>query len=74
MLDLQMPGMNGLDVMKCLDRKGLRVPTIVISAHDEPGSRENCLCTGATAYLASQADADELLKTMTRLLPLARDC
>jgi CheY-like chemotaxis protein len=73
-LDLQMPGMNGLDVMKCLDRKGLRVPTIVISAHDEPGSRENCLCAGATAYLRKPLDADELLKTIDKIVAARADC
>lgn len=73
-LDLQMPGMNGLDVMKCLDRKGLRVPTIVISAHDEPGSRENCLCAGATAYLRKPLDADELLKTIDKVVAARADC
>lgn len=63
-LDLQMPGMNGFDVMKYLDRRGLRVPTIVISAEDEAQSRENCLVAGAMAYLRKPLDADELLKAI----------
>jgi CheY-like chemotaxis protein len=63
-LDLQMPGMNGFDVLKYLDRRGLRVPTIVISAEDEAHSRENCLVAGAMAYLRKPLDADELLKAI----------
>jgi len=63
-LDLQMPGMNGFDVMKYLGRRGMRVPTIIISAQDEPGFRETCLVAGATAYLRKPLDADELLKTI----------
>jgi len=35
-LDLQMPGMDGFDVMKYLDRRGVHIPTIIISAQDEP--------------------------------------
>ena len=60
-LDLQMPGMNGLDVMNYLSHIGVHVPTVVITAHDEPGSRETCLAAGASAYLRKPLDADELL-------------
>jgi CheY-like chemotaxis protein len=73
-LDLQMPGMNGFDVMKYLGRRGLRIPTIVISAEDEPNSRENCLVAGATAYLRKPLDADELLKTINDAVAAHADC
>jgi CheY-like chemotaxis protein len=73
-LDLQMPGMNGFDVMRYLDRRGVRVPTIVISAEDEPTSRENCLVAGATAYLRKPLDADELLKTINEAVAAHADC
>jgi len=72
-LDLQMPGMNGFDVMKYLGRRGLRVPTVVITAEDEPGSRESCLVAGATAYLRKPLDADVLLKTIGEAVAGRRD-
>ena len=64
-LDLQMPGMNGFDVMRYLDRRGVHIPTIVISAEDEPTSRDRCLVAGAMAYLRKPLDADELLKAIS---------
>lgn len=73
-LDLQMPGMNGFDVMKYLGRRGMRVPTIIISAQDEPGFRETCLVAGATAYLRKPLDADELLKTIDDAVAARADC
>ena len=73
-LDLQMPGMDGFDVMKYLGRRGVRIPTIVISAEDEPSSRENCLVAGATAYLRKPLDADELLKTINDAVAAHADC
>jgi CheY-like chemotaxis protein len=73
-LDLQMPGMDGFDVMKYLGRRGVRVPTIVISAQDEPGSRESCLVAGATAYLRKPLDADELLKTIDEAVAAQANC
>jgi FixJ family two-component response regulator len=51
-LDLQMPGMTGLEIQQHLARKGIRIPTIIITAHDEAGIRERCKSAGAIAYLA----------------------
>jgi CheY-like chemotaxis protein len=65
-LDLQMPGMGGLDVMNYLAEIGVSIPTVIITAHDEPGSRETCLAAGALAYLRKPLDADELLLAIER--------
>jgi FixJ family two-component response regulator len=51
-LDLQMPGMTGLEIQQDLARKGIRIPTIIITAHDEAVIRERCKSAGAVAYLA----------------------
>jgi FixJ family two-component response regulator len=50
-LDLHMPGMTGLHVLQRLQQSGVRVPTIVITAYDEPETRAHCLAAGAAAYL-----------------------
>jgi FixJ family two-component response regulator len=51
-LDLQMPEMSGLELQRDLNSRGIRIPTIIITAHDEVGSRERCKSAGAVAYLA----------------------
>jgi FixJ family two-component response regulator len=50
-LDLQMPGMTGLHVLQRMKQSGVQIPTIVITAYDEPETRSLCLAAGATAYL-----------------------
>lgn len=50
-VDLQMPNMTGLELQHDLARTGIKIPTIVITAHDEPGTRERCIAAGAAAYL-----------------------
>jgi FixJ family two-component response regulator len=50
-VDLQMPEMSGLELQHYLGHKGIHIPTIVITAHDEPGNREKCIAAGAAAYL-----------------------
>ena len=71
-LDLQMPGMDGVDVMRFLAECGIDIPTIVITAHDEPATRNRCLGAGAAAYLRKPLDAEELLKTIDDVVARTR--
>jgi FixJ family two-component response regulator len=60
-LDYQMPGMNGRDVQRQLARAQIRLPIIVITAHDQPALREQCLADGAVAYLAKPLQREQLV-------------
>lgn len=40
-VDLQMPAMNGLELKRRLVRDGLDIPTIMITAHRDPGLDEH---------------------------------
>jgi FixJ family two-component response regulator len=60
-LDVHMPGMNGLDVQLQLVRNGFRIPVVVITGHDEPQARAQCLAAGAAAYLRKPLDDVALL-------------
>jgi FixJ family two-component response regulator len=60
-LDLQMRGPNGFDVLSELSASGARLPVIIITAHDEPETRARCLSAGAAAYLCKPVDDQELL-------------
>jgi FixJ family two-component response regulator len=51
LVDLHMPDMTGLELQRHLARANIDIPTIVITAHDEPGTRELCMGAGAKAYL-----------------------
>jgi FixJ family two-component response regulator len=61
LLDLHMPGLTGLDVQREMNRGGTRVPAIIITAHDEPTNRAQCLSAGAVAYLRKPFDDSLLL-------------
>ena len=60
-LDLQMPGMSGLDLHRRIGRAGLRLPVVFITGHDEPGMQARCLAAGASAYLRKPLEAGALL-------------
>jgi FixJ family two-component response regulator len=59
-LDLHMPGMTGLHVLQRLRQSGVQLPTIVITAYDEPETRTDCLAAGAAAFLRKPLE-DRLL-------------
>jgi len=51
-LDLQMPGMTGLELLQNLQREGLRIPTVVITALGDADILERCVIAGASSYLS----------------------
>jgi FixJ family two-component response regulator len=65
-LDLHMPGMNGLDVQRHLTEERLQVPVVVITGHDDPQTRAKCLSAGAAAYLRKPLDDEALLAAIYR--------
>lgn len=67
-LDLHMPGMSGIDVMKALASDEWVLPIIIITGRDEPASRARCLASGALAYLSKPFDHVELLQAVAKAL------
>ena len=70
-LDVQMPGMNGLQVQEMLAKSGSKLPLIFITAHDEVGVREKALNAGALAFLRKPFDDELLAKTLSEALKRA---
>jgi CheY-like chemotaxis protein len=66
-IDLHMPGLTGLDVLRQLIHLDPRAPAIVITAHDEPDTREQCISAGAKAYLCKPLDAEVLIDTIEQV-------
>jgi len=64
LLDLQMPDISGTEVQRALNVAGAQFPIIIISAHDAPDLREECLHLGAVAYLCKPLDANALLRAV----------
>ena len=71
-LDVHMPGMNGLDLQRRLRGNGLRLPVVVITGHDEPQTRAQCLWAGAAAYLRKPLDDEALLSAIHEAVGVAR--
>lgn len=60
-IDLHLPGSTGLEVQQRLVHEGIRLPTIIITGHDQAGVAERVLAAGASAYLRKPLDEERLL-------------
>jgi len=65
-LDVQMPGLNGLEVQRRLSGKGM--PVIFITAHDEISVREHALAAGTVAWLRKPFNDELFVKTVRAAL------
>jgi len=63
-LDVQMPGLTGLQVQAQLTRSGHRFPVSFITAHDDPLVREQALAAGALAFVRKPFNDELLIKTL----------
>jgi FixJ family two-component response regulator len=67
-LDVQMPGLNGLDVQERLAESGRRIPVVFITAHDDIGIRQKALAGGAVAFVRKPFNDELFIKTLREAL------
>jgi two-component system response regulator TctD len=68
LLDLSLPGTDGLSVLAAARAEGLVTPVLILTARGTVGDRVLGLNTGADDYLAKPFDLDELEARMHALL------
>jgi DNA-binding NarL/FixJ family response regulator len=61
LLDLGLPGMNGLEVLKELAILAPEIRVLVVSASDDREQVYHAICNGASGYLLKTADPEEIL-------------
>ena len=65
-LDLNMPGMNGFEVLEELRRRGDRLAVVVVTAWADAASQSRARAAGAFALLEKPHRADQLLALIRR--------
>jgi FixJ family two-component response regulator len=60
-LDVQLPGITGLELQDKLAGTGNRVPIVFVSAHGTRANRETAIRQGAAGFLAKPFRREELL-------------
>jgi len=76
-LDLRMPGMDGLELLKWISEEGPSVSVVMMSAYGDIGDAVNAMKSGASDYLVKPFDPEELVirisKTVRTALPLSTE-
>lgn len=66
-LDITMPGINGLDVLKQLKSQMPELPVLVLSIHPEEQYAVRVLRAGASGYLTKESASDELIMAIRKV-------
>ncbi|WP_319587365.1 response regulator [uncultured Desulfobulbus sp.] len=65
-LDLKMPGIDGMEVLKRVKATQPEIEVIILTGHGNETDRETCMQLGAFAYLQKPVDIDILSETMKK--------
>ncbi len=68
LLDISMPGRNGLDVLKQLRADGVKAPVLMLSMHPEDQYALRVLKAGASGFLNKDSATEELIAAVHRVL------
>lgn len=66
-MDISMPGKNGLDVLKEIKSQRPELPVLMLSMYPEDQYAERVLKAGASGYLTKESAPDELVKAIRQI-------
>ena len=67
LLDISMPGKNGLELIKQIKIERPKMPILILSMHDEEQYALRALRAGAAGYLTKDSDARQLLTVIRKV-------
>jgi FixJ family two-component response regulator len=65
-LDVHLPGLNGLELQRRLQAEGRNIPFVVITAYADEKVREQALKAGAIAFLPKPFEERTLIQAVSR--------
>jgi DNA-binding response OmpR family regulator len=65
-LDLKMPGIDGIEVLKRVKQTRPEIEVIILTGHGSEQDRKTCLELGAFAYLQKPVDIEILTETLKK--------
>ncbi len=72
-LDVRMPGLNGLDLQHALERRGACEQIVFITGHGDVPTCKKAMKNGAVDFLTKPFESDELIGAVERSLARARE-
>jgi signal transduction histidine kinase len=72
LMDVRMPGMNGVEVLKRIGDTGLDVVVIMMTAHGSEDLAVECMKSGAVDYISKPFSLDDTLQRVERAVSTRR--
>jgi DNA-binding NarL/FixJ family response regulator len=67
LLDFQMPGLNGVEVVERIRAAGLPTRVVIVSQYDGPELRSCCLAAGANGFVSKHRVSSDLAAELARV-------
>ena len=68
LLDIQLPGLNGMEGIALLQRRWPEVPVVMLSSQDDPDTAVEAVSRGASCFVSKAETAERIVQTLARLL------
>lgn len=68
LLDISMPGRNGIDLLKQLKLQGIKAPVLILSMHPEEQYAVRAIKAGASGFLNKNSATTELITAIRKVL------
>jgi DNA-binding response OmpR family regulator len=72
LVDLELPDTSGLKIIEELNKRGIAIPTIMITGYGSEGTAARALRLGAQGYLVKPFTTDEVLSSVEKALVVRR--
>ena len=67
LLDISLPGRNGIDILKQLKKERPKLPVLMLTMHPEEQYAIRALKAGASGYLTKESTPDELITAIRKV-------
>lgn len=66
-MDIDMPGRNGIDILKDIRKEFKKIPVLILSAFDEKNYGIRAIQSGANAFLSKETDIKLIIDTIRKI-------
>ena len=68
LLDLGLPGLDGLSFLRILEKRRLTIPVIVVSSQEEPDSVRACVDAGTIGFIPKSHSPEQVRRAIEQML------
>ena len=73
LLDVKMPGLDGLEVQRRLNDRGVMLPVVIITGHGDIAMAVQAMRAGAADFLEKPVSRNRLLESVARAIDIGRN-